>query len=389
MAAENLTSRPVITATNHSAFIFIATALCLVCMLLFLSTRLVVRYPWKRSLGPDDWTTLSASVCALCQSVVLLSSAKAGLGKAESELSPFQLRMALELLYVSDLLYIPSMFLAQLAVSLFFLRLSGPEKSFFHRLARFIAGASMVFAIVCFLMIAIRVENGVHVWEIVVVGHRTILHRWIAAGVLSILIEILLIICPAWLLWTLHMPTKKKLGCAIYFGLRFPTIMVTIFRLLALVKANRGVDRTFDMTVPAVLTQLEMHFTVLAATIPILRNPLTKLNSGYLNTTLERMDPVASAAYASSRSGSSGKGPSFALSQVTGSGRRNDPVIEQREGEGIETTAERGSETIEEGQNDSFVGSSKAEVMLMSKEMVEVVAHAQWEKSEGVNKARR
>lgn len=62
MATENSTSRPVITATNHSAFVFIATALCLVCMLLFLSTRLVVRYPWKRSLGSDDWTTLSASV---------------------------------------------------------------------------------------------------------------------------------------------------------------------------------------------------------------------------------------------------------------------------------------------------------------------------------------
>ena len=98
----------------------------------------------------------------------------------------------------------------------------------------------MVFAIVCFLMIAIRVENGAHVWEIVVVGYKTIvsvakyfaaednlltlsqLHRWIATGVLSILIEVLLIICPAWLLWTLHMPAKKKLGCAIYFGLRFP-----------------------------------------------------------------------------------------------------------------------------------------------------------------------
>jgi hypothetical protein len=89
-------------------------------------------------------------------------------------------------------------------------------------------------------MIAIRVENGKHVWEIVVVGHKSIvgvakyfarednlltlpqLYRWIATGVLSILIEILLIICPAWLLWTLHMPTKKKLGCAIYFSLRFP-----------------------------------------------------------------------------------------------------------------------------------------------------------------------
>jgi hypothetical protein len=135
--------------------------------------------------------------------------------------------------------------------------------------------------------------------------------------------------------------------------------MVTIFRLLALVKANRGVDRTLDMTLPAVLTQLEMHFTVLAATIPILRNPLTKLNSGYLNTTLERMDPVASAAYASSRSGSSGKGGSFALSHVTGSKRNVDAMVEQREGEGIETIAEGGSDAIEEGQSVMSEGSDQ------------------------------
>lgn len=62
MEAENSKSRPVITATDHSAFIFIATALCLVCTTLFLSARLVVRWPWSRSFGPDDWTTLSASV---------------------------------------------------------------------------------------------------------------------------------------------------------------------------------------------------------------------------------------------------------------------------------------------------------------------------------------
>jgi hypothetical protein len=79
-----------------------------------------------------------------------------------------------QLLYVSDLFYIPTIFAAQLAVSLFFLRLSGPERSFFHRLARFIGGASMVFALVCFLMIAIRVEYGMHVWDIVVVGHKSI-----------------------------------------------------------------------------------------------------------------------------------------------------------------------------------------------------------------------
>jgi hypothetical protein len=135
--------------------------------------------------------------------------------------------------------------------------------------------------------------------------------------------------------------------------------MVTIFRLVALVKANRGVDRTFDMTLPAVLTQLEMHFTVLAATIPILRNPLTKLNSGYLNTTLEQMDPAASAAYASSRSGSSGKGASYALSHMTGSRCHVDAMVEQRDGEGIETIAEGGSDAIEEGQSVLSEGSDQ------------------------------
>lgn len=66
------------------------------------------------------------------------------------------------------------MFVAQLAVSLFFLRLSGPERSFFHRLARFIGVLSILFAVVCFLMIAIRVDDGLRVWEIVVVGHKSI-----------------------------------------------------------------------------------------------------------------------------------------------------------------------------------------------------------------------
>jgi hypothetical protein len=124
----------------------------------------------------------------------LLSSAKSGLGRVESELSSHGIRSALivssylgstsirtdhwQLLYVSDLFYIPTIFVAQLAVSLFFLRLSGPERSFLHRLARFIGGASVLFAVVCFLMIAIRIEDGIPVWGVVVVGHKSIVSFW-------------------------------------------------------------------------------------------------------------------------------------------------------------------------------------------------------------------
>ncbi|KAI5205888.1 hypothetical protein E4T38_03974 [Aureobasidium subglaciale] len=227
--------------------------------------------------------------------------------------------------------------------------------------------------------------HGEHVWSVVVVGHKSIvslralsldtsltlaqLYRWIATGILSMSIEVLLIICPAWLLWTLHMPLRKKLGCAIYFGLRFPTVILTIFRLLVFIKANKETDPTFYMTMPVVLTQLEMHFTVLAATIPILRNPLEKLNSGYLNTTLEQMDPAASAIYISSRSGSSGKGPSIALSHMIGSKRRDDGISVQRSGEGIETIAEGGSDTVEEGQ--SVLSESSDKIMIKRTVMID------------------
>ena len=41
----------------------VTAALSLVCMLLFLGIRLVVRRPWNRLFGLDDWMSLSASVC--------------------------------------------------------------------------------------------------------------------------------------------------------------------------------------------------------------------------------------------------------------------------------------------------------------------------------------
>lgn len=136
-------------------------------------------------------------------------------------------------------------------------------------------------------------------------------------------------------------------------------MILTVLRLTALVKASQGSDRTFDMTMPLVLTQLEMQFTVLAATIPILRNPLTKLNSGYLNTTLEQMDPAASAAYAASRSSGSGKGHSYTLSHITANRRHDNAGLGQRGGQGIKTTAEGGSDSVEERGSVLSEGSDK------------------------------
>lgn len=54
--------RPTITATQHGGYIIVTAALSIVCMLLFLGIRLVVRRPWVQLFGLDDWAILFASV---------------------------------------------------------------------------------------------------------------------------------------------------------------------------------------------------------------------------------------------------------------------------------------------------------------------------------------
>ena len=136
-------------------------------------------------------------------------------------------------------------------------------------------------------------------------------------------------------------------------------MILIILRLVTLAQASKETDRTFDMTIPAILTQLEMHFAVLAATIPILRNPLTKLNTGYLNTTLEQMDPTANVAFASKAS-SSGKGQSYILSNMTASRRRDSRVGDLRMGPMTRTIAAAGgSESPEERESIISEGSDR------------------------------
>ena len=78
----------VINDNNRGAGIAIAAALCLVCTVMFLGTRVVIRYPWKSLFGLDDATTVVATVLGVIQTIVIFVAIHKGLGKNESLLSP-------------------------------------------------------------------------------------------------------------------------------------------------------------------------------------------------------------------------------------------------------------------------------------------------------------
>jgi hypothetical protein len=99
------------------------------------------------------------------------------------------------------------------------------------------------------------------------------------------------------------MPFKNKLAVTLAFACRLPVIPTAIIRVVNLNNKSGSLDYTWDIVLPVVLEQVEMHFSLIAATIPCLRPFLSVWNTGYLATQAGQVDrsivdPATESSYA-------------------------------------------------------------------------------------------
>lgn len=76
------------------------------------------------------------------------------------------------------------------------------------------------------------------------------------------------------------------------FAFRMPIIPVAIRRIVALNSVRISADYTFDIVTAVILAQAEMHYNLIAATIPCARPFLKALNTGYMAPRADQVDPV-------------------------------------------------------------------------------------------------
>jgi hypothetical protein len=76
------------------------------------------------------------------------------------------------------------------------------------------------------------------------------------------------------------------------FAFRIPIIPLAIARIQNLNVTANSTDYTFDVVLAVVFAQVEMHYSLIAATIPCARPFLKALNTGYMVTAAEQVDPV-------------------------------------------------------------------------------------------------
>lgn len=115
---------------------------------------------------------------------------------------------------------------------------------------------------------------------------------WDAIESTGILLETALLFLPIYLIWDLQMSFWLKAIVLSAFAFRLPIIPLAIARIQNLKGAGNSTDYTFDVVLAVVFAQLEMHYSLIAATIPCARPFLKALNTGYMATAADQVDPV-------------------------------------------------------------------------------------------------
>ena len=186
--------------------------------------------------------------------------------------------------------------LSTLAIGCLFVRLS-PRRG-----ATLITYTVVAYGFAGILIIALS-KNITRPWKVMGTASRSTLPRWAAVEAMGMALDIALIVFPAVLVRGLKMGRSTKIAVFLGFALRFPAIIFAAIRVAAIATMDYE-DFTFSYIRPEIWGQIEMHYNVVAATIPCLRMFLKGWNTSFISTTLKEMDPEAYTRHSSQAIGS-------------------------------------------------------------------------------------
>ncbi|KAK4897890.1 hypothetical protein LTR49_027912 [Elasticomyces elasticus] len=234
-----------VTKDDHAAGIIIATALGVAFTTLLLTARVFIRQFVNVGWQWDDSTLVLSTFVSWIQSAVILAACHEGLGKS-LKLIPLQSQGRVQqLYYAGNLLYVCAVQLSRMSVVLFLRRLTAPGTNF---------------------------------------------ASWEAQAIVACLMEVAIYVAPVWLVWKLQKSRKIRLEIVAWFSVRLLVIILTGKRLQSFDRAGFATDPTLHEATYICLTQAELCFSIIAATIPVARTLVTELvtyyNAGHFDSSV-------------------------------------------------------------------------------------------------------
>ncbi|KAK6423278.1 hypothetical protein LTR95_016546 [Oleoguttula sp. CCFEE 5521] len=211
-----------------------------------------------------------------------------GLGRHVEDLEVHALEKMEKSIYTGDLLFICVVSASKLAISLLLYRLSSAPRTIMA--AHILMAVVAIWSVASLLAISLRPEIS-SPWTLSPANASHLMNAWTGIGAVSCLTEFAFMAFPVFLVYGLQMPLASKLTVVTGFAFRLPIIVFTILRFDAFRDTLGNVaDISWTYVLLAIYTELEMHASLMAATIPCMHIFLRSFNTGFLATTALQVD---------------------------------------------------------------------------------------------------
>jgi len=134
---------------------------------------------------------------------------------------------------------------------------------------------------------------------------------WEVQAIIASLTEVAIFAMPIWLVWQLQKGLKVRLEIVLWFGSRLLVIIFTGTRMQNFDKPGFATDPTLREATYICLTQAELSYSIIAATIPAARTLVTDLITYYNG-----------GGFASTQSGDGSRGDTYQMRSLKSSAKR-------------------------------------------------------------------
>ncbi|PLB44405.1 hypothetical protein P170DRAFT_430303 [Aspergillus steynii IBT 23096] len=282
-----------VTPDKHGAFVIIASLVGLIWSVFIIGIRVYLRMRLTPPFGWDDLAAIFGTIVGVIQTSVTLDAVNHGIGTRETLLTSSEADIALKRLYVSWLLYPVAVCSSKVSIALLIARLTRTK---YHLWASYaLTTLSLLWGIISIFLIAFQCSTP-QPWNIAATTQcSTMFAQWAVVESVNMAIELLIPCLIIAMIWSLHMPLGTKITVVLAFSLQllyvillihyvtlkthhirsprvvFPTIIRILFLQQTTTTPASRTDHTFTLTNSTLITEVVMHFSLIAATFPCLR----------------------------------------------------------------------------------------------------------------------
>ncbi|QIW98179.1 hypothetical protein AMS68_003697 [Peltaster fructicola] len=267
--------------SNNATGLNLAISLCLTYTLCIVCVRLWIR---KGGFGHDDTVVLVTTLFSLGHTAADYAALANGLGKPwETVIANGRLPSLNSATIAGIITFTIALYLSKIAVLAFLARIT---KNKLHlNIYYACAGAFAVLCFISVLLVTVGCRSGSGLYWAFGDNTNTCpgqFGRWQAFTAFDVITEIILLVLPVQLIWSLQMPLSKKAMVLTAFYLRSPVIGLTLVRnyfTLRLTYDNS--DSGLDGALVVIWMEIELAYALAASTLSALKAFTESFNSGF------------------------------------------------------------------------------------------------------------